>query len=102
MERITIKFYRVIRFTDPSGEFKVKLELGLIGTQLMGKITNECEGFPITTTIIGPFEPKVIEKMQNDLREEEKKGEINNLKFDEEITCVGIRIQITSEQVQMN
>jgi hypothetical protein len=102
MERIIVKFYRVVRYTDPTGQFKVEVELGLVGMDIMGKITNTCEGFPKVTTVMGPFDPKGLEDLQNELKENEKKGEIKNLTFEDEVTGVGVRIKVTPEQVRMN
>lgn len=102
METIKVKFYRVMRYTDPTGMFKVEMELGLMGNEIMGKLTNECEDFPKITTIMGPFDPKRIEELQNQLRDDEKKGDISNLEFEDEVTGVGVKIEIKSDIVGMN
>jgi hypothetical protein len=102
MEQIQVKFYRVTKYTDPTGMFRVEIELGLVGLEIMGKFTTECKGFPKVSTMMGPFDPKGLEELQDELRKEEKKGEIKNLTFEEEIIGVGVRIKIDSEKVQMN
>jgi hypothetical protein len=81
METTKLNFYRVTRYTDPTGHFKVEMEFGLVGMEIMGKFTTMCEGFPKASALMGPFDPKGIEEIQNVLREEEKRGEISNLKY---------------------
>jgi|WetSurSiteA1Bulk_404760.scaffolds.fasta_scaffold34819_3 hypothetical protein len=102
MERIKVKFYRVTKYTDPTGMFRIKMELGLMGEEVMGKLTTECDNFPTVTTIMGPFDPIKLMELETQLREEEKKGRIKNLQFEDEVMGVGVKIKINSEQVGMN
>lgn len=102
MKTIKVKFYRVTKYTDPTGTFKVKMELGLVGMEIMGQMIISCKGFPTVTSVMGPFDPKGLMVLQDELREQEKNGKIKNLTFEEEIEGVGVEVKITSEQVGMN
>lgn len=102
METITIKFYRMTTYTDVKGMMNVKTEVGLLGDEIMMKMEVEIPHFSIVKTILGPFDPEGIIKIQDELRKEEREGIIKNLVFQDEITLNGVRIHISSEQVKMN
>lgn len=102
MEKITVRFHKVTKYTDPTGMFRIKVELGMMGANLMGKITTECDNFPTVVSVLGPLDPKKISEAEISLREEEAEGKIKNLTFEEEITAIGVQIKVTPEQVRMN
>ena len=102
MKEFTIKFHKVSRFTDPSGMFKTKIEIGMVGTEFIARLESSCEGFPTVKSILGPFNPTGIKELQDDLRKEEKNGTIKNLVFEQEIVLNGIMVEMSSEQIQMN
>ncbi len=99
MKKIIIKFHRTIRYTDPSGMFKAEMEYGRIGMEIMGKLTTSCDGFPIITTVMGPFEPESIKEIEESLKVDES---VSNLVLENEVTLEGVEISITSEQIKMN
>lgn len=102
MKRITAKFHRVTRYTDPTGTFTIEVQYGLIGEKIMGIMTCSCEMFPPIQTILGPFTPDMISKIEKKAKEVESDGDISNLVFEDEIVLGGVEIEITKDIMNMN
>lgn len=105
MEKITVKFYRIHKYTDPSGRIRITVELGLIGSgTIAGILTAKSDDLPDVVVFLGPFGPTEIMELEKKLRREESEGKIKNLVMEEEITGVGVKIdmKVTPQQIQMN
>lgn len=102
MKRITIKFYRKLKFSDSTNRFHTSIEYGQFNNKIMGNIVCTCKGFPDVKVTMGPFVPEGLVEIQKDLTKQESEGSIINLVMEEEVTVEGFEISMTSDQIRMN
>jgi hypothetical protein len=95
MERITVKFHRIYRYSDPTNRFKSEIKFYIIDDKIMGTMILIGSKLVSMEVIIGPFDFEVIPCFENNLRECEKDGIISNLSFEDEIEMIKIEMPIS-------
>lgn len=102
MKNIIVKFHRKYSYSDPTGEYHLRMELGFVGSDIMGKVVMSCEMLPSTEEIVGPFNPMELPNFEKNLKIEESEGRIKDLVMEEEIIGVVVSTEMSPMEITMN